>query len=418
MHAKRLLLLIASGAGFALLIAVASWVVLGKFRPEVEMARMRKAMAEVATVRERAAFSWTRGEGKERTTTSVYLTGQTDLSMPDVLQYASKFRLFRLSASKDYADLSGEIRRIAGTTYLAYAPPGPEVAGISFKKAGTWVSFRDGERDAWGPVIPGMEVPGGEGTSGNGQEAGREWTGEALVRLRELLARADVFVVRYDDVTEMTYGHASRIIEARFDPDALRSFLLDLVRAKEGLEPTPEERLRVERQAAVLERLSFRLWIGMDDHRLYRVQAAGSAGGGVGCESLVVSCGSIDAIIELYDFDDPFDAVAPVAGSTISFSSVVSSLGAGIDDGIDEIPGVDGVTFVANDSARLPVEQNDVFADADHDGLSAAVEAFYLTNPNVADTDGDGATDGEEVLSGRNPRGEGTLFGFGLGIGE
>ena len=35
---------------------------------------------------------------------------------------------------------------------------------------------------------------------------------------------------------------------------------------------------------------------------------------------------------------------------------------------------------------------------------------------NNPDTDGDGLLDGDEVRSGLNPRGKGTLFSFGLGF--
>lgn len=404
MHGTRALWFIAGGSAFALIIGISAWIVLGAFRPEREIQRMLKAMSEVQTVRERSAFSWTRGEGRERTTTSLYVTGQADLSRPDALQHDSKFRLFRLSKAKDYADLSGEIRLIDGMTYLTYAAPGPDVAGVEFSQNGTWVSFVSGELPEWGSVIPGLDAPVASVTP-----AGSVWDGDGLVRLRDLLGRADIFLVRYDDVTEVIDGHAARVIDARLDPDALRAFLLDIVRAKEDRDPTADERLAVENEALTVENVSVRLWIGIDDHRLYRIQAAGGLYP-TGPKDLVPA----DAIVELYDFDAPFDADVPSAGKVTAFSSVVASLGT-IGDGVDALPGVDGSVLVPNDSARLPVERADANADADGDGLSAIVEAFYLTDPSLADTDGDGKSDGEEVLSGQNPRGTGTLFGFGIG---
>lgn len=41
--------------------------------------------------------------------------------------------------------------------------------------------------------------------------------------------------------------------------------------------------------------------------------------------------------------------------------------------------------------------------DSDQDGLSDAMEALYKTDPNNADTDGDGYKDGEEVANGYDP---------------
>lgn len=397
------MLFIVGGVVFALIVAFSAWIVLGKFRPELEIRRMVKAMASVETVRERSAFSWTRGEGRARTTTTLYVTGQVDLSRAEALQHDSKFRLFRLSRATDYADLSGEIRLIDGTTYLTYAPPGPDVTGVEFEKTGTWVSFVSGELPEWGAIIPGLDAP----VAGIRSEDS-PWDGEALVRLRELLARADVFLVRYEDVTEIIDGHAARIIDARFDPDALRSFLLDVVRAREGREPVSDERLAVERQAVALEGLSLRLWIGMDDHRLYRVQAAGGIAES-GSNVLIPA----DLIVELYDYDAPFDAVAPETRLVTSFASILSALPVGDEGALSD--GTETTALVSDDAAHLPTQSADTNADADGDGLSAIVEAFYLTNPNAADTDGDGKSDGEEVLSGQNPRGNGTLFGFGVG---
>lgn len=50
-----------------------------------------------------------------------------------------------------------------------------------------------------------------------------------------------------------------------------------------------------------------------------------------------------------------------------------------------------------------PTASPDLEADRDDDGLSDLVENLYQTNPDQADTDGDGAKDGEEVQAGRNP---------------
>lgn len=47
--------------------------------------------------------------------------------------------------------------------------------------------------------------------------------------------------------------------------------------------------------------------------------------------------------------------------------------------------------------------------DDDIDGLTAAEESFYGTDPGVADTDGDGFNDGEEVRAGFDPLGPGKL---------
>ncbi len=71
--------------------------------------------------------------------------------------------------------------------------------------------------------------------------------------------------------------------------------------------------------------------------------------------------------------------------------------------------------LVSNESSRLPSLQIPPSDDQDQDGLNRLLETFYGTDQTVSDTDGDGMNDGEEVLRARNPNGNGSLFGFGLG---
>ena len=61
--------------------------------------------------------------------------------------------------------------------------------------------------------------------------------------------------------------------------------------------------------------------------------------------------------------------------------------------------------------------------DSDHDGLSDAVEAKYHTNPSLADSDKDGASDSSEIAVGSNPLipdsdGDGILDGKELELGS
>jgi len=51
--------------------------------------------------------------------------------------------------------------------------------------------------------------------------------------------------------------------------------------------------------------------------------------------------------------------------------------------------------------------------DTDNDGLIDAREEFYGTDPKHPDSDGDGFSDGFEVLNGYNPMGEGKLKTYG-----
>ncbi len=378
MNGRKALYFILAVSLFVLIVVFAVYVVFMRFEPVTEIQRMLRAMSRVETVRERSAFSWTQGDGKDRTTVSTYLVGQIDLSDLPAIQQATKFRTFQINRSKTYGDLSGELKTIDGTTYLATGPKEE------------WISFADGELAKYGDVMPGVRLPA--------------MTEEAILRLHDLLSAADVFMVRYDDVTEIVEKRATRVIEARFEPDAIRAFLGDVIRARENREPTDAERIIVEARAKKLEQLKIRLWIGIDDHLLYRFQAAGVVDGKT----------SVDILVNLFDYDAPFGIENPNPKKTVTFSSIYRAMTGSLESSVDMLVG-SGSSTGSTDATRLPVETTTKADDADGDGLSAIVEAFYMTNPNVADTDGDGKSDGEEVLSGKNPSGTGSLFGFGLG---
>lgn len=62
---------------------------------------------------------------------------------------------------------------------------------------------------------------------------------------------------------------------------------------------------------------------------------------------------------------------------------------------------------VSSSSVSPPAES--AVLDVDGDGLTAAEERFYGTNSDVADTDSDGFSDGDEVRAGYDPLGPGKL---------
>jgi hypothetical protein len=397
MSLRSAVTIVATGAVCVLAIALAAYMVLGRFRPEEEIARMFRAVSAARSVSQRSAFSWSRGEGADRTATSLYSVGDVGFDGTASVEQSVKFRLFRMNRAGENVDLSGEIRTIGGTTYLTYAPPGPSVDGVDFAEAGTWASFAAGEPSRWGRVIPGLDAPVPTGLLVG-------WTPEGIARMRTLLSETDVLSVAYDGVTELVDGRATRVIDARFDPDALRSFLLDAVRARDGREPDVAERLVAEKTAGALERLDVRLWIGIGDHLPYRVQVAGtiSETSDEGDASFV----PFDALTNLSGYDEPFDAAVP--DGALPFAREASGRLGGSADGTGSAR-----PFLPDDAARLPSGEAGSDGDTDGDGLGDLLEAFYRTDPHDPDTDGDGVSDGDEVYDGKNPRGEGSLFGFG-----
>lgn len=393
---KKSLAFLLVGVAVILSLTFASWIVFLQFKPEREMRDMMIAMAGLSSVIQESGFSWTRMDDDVRVSTTLYLQGPVLVNDDLSLSHATKFRVVHLSAEDSYQELAGELRVTGGDSYLTYEPPGPDVEGVKFEEE-TWIGFGPGELPLWGPILPGLEIPIESVLSKD------VWTQDGRARLQYLLSYADVFRVQYNGLTELINGVNTRIIDGQFDPDAIEAFLLDLVRAKEGREPNDSERLIADRSAAQLSRLTLRFWISLDTHYLHRFQAAGGFEDPEGTELLPV-----DVRVEFSRFNEPVEIVA---GYTVAFYELFEAAFGTFPTGGTL---ASQRTLVSESTVRLPVIETKTDNDPDDDGLDNLLEAFYGTSRTLADTDGDGMNDGDEVRAGRNPRGTGSLFGFGL----
>jgi hypothetical protein len=394
---KKYLSFFLLGVVLVLSLAFSAWIVLGQFQPERELRTMMITMAQLESVYQESGFSWSHQEEHGRVNTTLYLSGPILVNENLQVSHATKFRVVHLSSEDRYQDVSGELRCIGDDAYLTYTPPGPDIEGVDFTER-TWVGFTSGELAAWGPILPGLGAPIDVNLSKD------VWTDEGRRRLQYLLSYADIFHVEYNGLTEIIDGVNTRIIDGTFDPDAIEAFLLDLIRAKERREPNSTERIMADTNAAQLSRLTLRFWVGLDTHYLHRFQAAGGFEDPGGTELLPV-----DVRVEFSGFNEAYEITA---GSTVDFADLFEAAFGSFPTG-GSLSG-DSKTLVTESTANLPVTQTESSNDPDGDGLDNVLEAFYGTSRTVADTDGDGVSDGDEVKSGRNPRGRGSLFGFGL----
>lgn len=388
-----------TGVVIVLAFVFASYIVFMQFRPEQEIQRMLAYMANVTSLEQDGGFSWTMQERDARINTTVYTRGSIQITPTPQINHSTTFRVVYLSEDDSYQDLSGELRSLYGRSYLTYASPGPEVPGVNFKKS-TWVEFAQGELPAWGEILPGLDVPLETLLSP------QSWTAEGLERLRFVITHADIAHVEYKGETEEVDGVEARIIDGQFDAEALFAFLLDLVRANEGRQPSDAERIVASRQAHQLSRLTLRFWIGIPDHFLYRFQAAGGFEQIEGTDLIPV-----DVRIDLRIPDSELAIEAP--NQTILFEDIFHAV-LGVLPNLGLGSGGSVLTLVTDESAKLSVTETVSSSDSDGDGLDNILEAFYGTSSSNADTDGDGMNDGDEVHAGRNPRGSGSLFGFGF----
>ncbi len=401
---KHFFTLLLAGVLVVMAFVFASYIVFMQFRPEREISLMLREMAQLQTVSYDAGFSWSSEVDGERVATTLYAAGETDVTDSENIEYRSGFRSVHLSEDPTYNDLSGEIRKVDGITYLMYEAPGPDVEKIEFNNE-KWIEFTKEELPGWGAIIPGLNAPL-EPMSDSGP-----WTGEGVQRMRQLLSLTDVFYVEYNGLTQIINGANTRIIDGYFDQDAVEVFLLDLIRAKDGRGPDDDQRILAHAQAEQIARVTVRFWIGTQDHLLYRFQGAGAF-----IQNETNNLMPVDIRVDFSGHNQVVEIDEPQG--TTAFAQILTDAFGGLPEAGESSFGTSGNSahVSLSSTAKLPVTQVEVTNDPDNDGLDNLLERFYGTDMNNPDTDGDGVTDGEEVRSGRNPRGKGSLFSFGLGF--
>ncbi len=396
---RHFLSLMLVGVAIVLSLVFASYIVLTTFSPQRELSLMMQHMAQVQTVSYDAGLSWVRPSDEQKVSSTLYASGHLGVSSTKLPQYAQAFRVVHLSEDPNYENLSGEIRKAEGVSYVRYDLPGPAVEGVTLDGQ-TWLTFDDEQRDQWGSVLPGLNPPLTPIVSG-------AWSVESLDFLRALVGISEVAYGEYDGLTQIIDGVNTRILDAQLDAGAMQTFLLNVVRAKEGREPSDQERVLAASQSQLLSGLRLRLWIGTD-HLLYRLQGVG------GLEQADGSRVSVDVRVDFsgYGNDVQIDIPVQTKGYGELLRSDLNSLpvSATVSLGADGRSG----TIVSTMGATLPVTIVGTSTDSDGDGLDDILEAFYGTDRNNPDTDDDGMSDGDEVRQSLNPKGNGSLFGFGL----
>lgn len=387
---KRTLVIgIGSGALAAVVLAIAVALAFRLYSdPSAELVRMAEAMAKVNTFAQRSSFTWTL-EGDATKSETVTLSGAVDLTGIDDVRHATEFRDVRKDGEKTVADVSGEVRTVDGTTYVLTRPTSTtrkEAKSIS------WISFEQGNEALLGyvssPLMPLPDAP---------------WLPGTLLRWRAIVPTVSLFVVDHADLVEPIGGVVTRRFETHLDSDGLNTFLLANAEARVGRELTTEERVAVAKWSAALKGLSVKLWVGKEDHLLYRMQVEGY----VVLSEEAVSHVKIQS--DLSRYNQPVTVEVP--------SSVVAQTNGSFGDGglreLGELVestdvGVESEGFVSEtEGSSIPKTHDD-----DEDGLDNVLESFYGSNPLNPDTDGDGVSDGDEVKAMRSPTGSGGLYGM------
>jgi hypothetical protein len=396
---KKSLTFLLIGVLAVLSLTFAAYIVLTQFKPEREIRKMMITMAHLQSVHHELGFTWTQQDEYNPVTTILHTNGSMEVADDLQINHTTDFGVVYFSKQTGYQELSGEFRTIDEGSYLTYAPPGPRIQGVDFDDH-TWIAIDQSERSLWGPLLPGVTWPIESIFSKD------EWTPEGRARLQYLLSYADIVDVTYNGYEFGHDGEKIYRISAWLSAQPINSFLLDLVRAKDAREPSNEERLLAYSTAKQLSGLSVNVWIGENNHFLYALSVDGTLRGETQTQEI-----PIDFRIEFSQFNEDLFLEIPTTFLEFKdlFEAVYGVLPSSAIGSANQMQ-----TLVDASSARLPVTDEQTNDDPDEDGLTNIVEAFYGTNALVADTDMDGMNDGDEVRMGRNPRGIGGLFEFGL----
>ncbi len=357
--------------------------------PAAELMRMAEAMVQVKTFQEKSLYQWTI-EGDETKKQTLTLSGSVDVMDAADVRHATIFREERSDGGKSVSDVTGEVRTVDGETYLSVYETSSSRKVVEDAK---WMSFEQGDVALLGYVYPAlMPLPDAP------------WLPGSLLRWRDLLSTVSLFNVDHADLVEPIGGVVTRRFEVNFDPDGLRTFLLANAQARVARNLTAEEQVAVVQWVDALKPLSIRLWVGTKDHLLYRMQVEGG----------ILPPGSSASVVELSaslsHFNEPVDVVKPE-------SSVAYKKGVGFKDGgLRDFGSLisDAEADVESDGFASTETGGDIpkIEDQDADGLDDILEAFYGSDSNNPDTDGDGVSDGAEVKAMRSPTGSGGLYGL------
>lgn len=308
------------------------------------------------------------------------VSGPVDLSQKPALDFDLQLRA---KTSLPGAELGGELIDLGATRYLrlSQAPRYGEVDLTAFEDE--WIKIPGSF--SFAPLI--------------GKESLPPFTADDLEQLRDLLTKIDLVEVPDVGLVEIIAGDPALPYHFVFNSEGMKTLLVTLWELRHDAPIDLPSYTKVESQVEALKAMEGTLWIGKRSFLLHRLK---------------LTAPTFELTVNLSDFNEPLTILAPI--ETKDIKRALSELGFNP----AALPEAGSATArlgsAEADDGSLPSsrtgEEKDV--DPDEDGLPNSLEVFYGTDQNNPDTDGDGVSDGDEVAKSRNPRGEGSIFSFGL----
>ena len=378
--------------GTALLV---SWFLFGR-RLELDVRRMLFAMSEVPSVHIRAKGQVSDVERvplfelpKEQNMIRFGLAADVDLTTLPTPTYSVTARA---AADTTGAELGGQLRQTGDTAYFYFdATPQYHETDLSGLEA-KWIAVPS--------TVSLAALFGGDVTADLDEE---DW-----VVLQSVLEQIDLVEVLDVDFTKVFDGDVA--LRYTFVPnvDGLAVFLAILWERQHDATIDLETYREIETRLSALSGAEGEMWIGKKSFLLHELTLANDRW---------------KITMSVSEFGTASPIVAPEKSTDIR--QIFTDLGfntAALPSSEVDRDRSSNTPSLLSDFPSLPAAQasgDETTSDEDHDpdddGLTNALELFYRTSISNSDTDGDGMSDGDEVFSGRNPRGSGSLFSFGIG---
>lgn len=233
---------------------------------------------------------------------------------------------------------------------------------------------------------------------------------EGTNKIKEAVTEHEPFKIADTFSGSLASGQKTYHYILEFDKVALEKVLLEL----EAEDESDQERKQQELKEYIdnIELISGELVVGRDDFLMHQLALSITMKEGAFIDDQLQIL-NLNFNLSLQSFNEPINVVEPDASVAIEevigelFESFLANT---IEPELDLVDLEEGDLIDEDNNLEGTDLEIDMELDSDLDGLTDYEEInIYNTDPQDPDTDGDSYSDGEEVLNGYNPLGDGLL---------
>lgn len=226
----------------------------------------------------------------------------------------------------------------------------------------------------------------------------QELSPEQIERLKTTFEQAEIFKITEKLASEKISGVDTYHYKFTVSQEGLKKFIITSSQIFQKRSLTETELAAFNKGFETMGPVDGEVWIGKKDFFPYKITFELNV-----AETETSPAGKISSVFSLKNFNQPMQIEAPAEAK--SLQEITAELFGGL-------KGFSPTISLTPTASSTPVTQLSPSPneDQDQDGLTDALETVYGTDPNKADTDGDGFKDGDEVEKGYNPNGEGKLY--------